>query len=220
MMRANRLLPPDPPPTIQGGVLNPDPVRPPPLNPHYVPAAANPPGAGIPPAQLFLPGIVPLNPVRPPRPVGAYDGTDPQLFWMNNRPFVLHRSIGRGGFGEVYRAEMLLPPGLEVNRDPTTGGFITDEAGRIEVVRQARTPEDPLRTEATSSPSGPAPPPSAESTENIDVSDEEVAKALELSEAAPASMKFFRVEELTENPDGTLRMILEHKSRTFSGSNF
>ena len=198
----NRLLPPDPS-TILGGALNPDPVvRPPPLNPHYIPAAATPPGAGIPPAHPFLSAIVARNPPPPP---GAYDSTDPQLFWMNNRPFFLHRSVGRGGFGEVFRAEMLLPSGLEVSRDPTTGGFISDETGRIEVVRRQRTPDDPLPTEVTSAPSGPAPPPPAESIEfeNTGAPGEGVAMALELSEAAPASMKFFNVEDLTENADGT-----------------
>ena len=124
---------------------------------------------------------------------------------MNNRPLLLHRSVGKGGFGEVYRAEMMLPPGLEVNRDPSTGGFISDGAGRIEVRHQQRAPDDPLPTEVTSSSSGPASSSPAESTENTGIiPDAEVASALELSEAAPASMNFFRVEELTENLDGTL----------------
>ena len=103
---------------------------------------------------------------------------------------------------------MLLPPGMEVSRNPTTGGFITDEAGRIEVGRQQRAPEDPLPTEDGPSPSGPAP--STEFIENTSVPDEEVAKALELSEAAPASMNFFNVEEIANNADGTLRVI-DHK---------
>ena len=142
--------------------------------------------------------------------------TDPQLFWMNHRPFLLHRSVGKGGFGEVYRAEMMLPPGMDVNRNPTTGGFISDETGRIEVVRQQRTPDDPLLTEDRSSPSDPAS--STEVIENTGVpdDDEEVAKALELSEAAPASMNFFHVEEITDNADGTLRVI-DHKRFSFPG---
>ena len=205
-MKPNRPLPPVPP-TISGGVLNPepDPARPPrPLNPQHIPTAdaAAPPGA-VRPAHAH-----PFLPRNPPRPPGAYDVTDPQLFWMNNRPFLLHRSVGKGGFGEVYRAEMLLPPGLEVSRNPTTGGFITDGAGRIEVGRHQRAPEDPLPTEDGSSPSGPAP--STEFIENTGVPDEEVAKALELSEAAPASMNFFNVEEIANNADGTLRVI-DHK---------
>ena len=212
-MRANRLLPPDPP-SIPGGVLNPDPVRPPPLNPHYIPAAAAPPDAGVPPDHAL---VRPVHPIpsgivvqNPPPPPGAYDVTDPQLFWMNNRPFFLHRSVGSGGFGEVFRAEMLLPPGMEVSRDPTTGGFISDEAGRIEVGRQQRRSDDPLPTGPTSSPSDPAPSPSAESIDDTGARDEEVAMALELSEAAPASMNFFHVEEIPENADGTLSVI-EHK---------
>ena len=208
-MRANRQLPPGPP-TIPGGALNPDPVRPPLLNPHDISAAAAPPGAGVPPAadrHPFLPGIVP--------PPGAYDVTDPKIFWMNNRPLLLHRSVGKGGFGEVYRAEMMLPPGLEVSRDLSTGGFILDEAGRIEVRRQQRTPDDPLPTEVTSSSSSPAPPPPAESIENIGAPGAGVAEALELSEAAPASMHFFHVEEITENAEGTLSVI-EHKMFSWS----
>ena len=200
-MLANRLLPPDPP-TIPGGVLNPDPVRPPPLSPQYIPEAATPPGVGVPPAHPFLPR-------NPPSPPGAYDATDPQLFWMNNRPFFLHRSIGKGGFGEVYRAEMLLPPGMDVGRNPTTGGFISDGVGRIEVVRQQRASDEPVPTGDSSPPSDPAP--STEFVENTGVPDEEVAKALELSEAAPASMSFFNVEEITDNADGTLLREIDHK---------
>ena len=210
-MAANRLLPPAPP-TIPGGALNPEPgVHPPPFNPHYIPAAATPPDSGIPPAHPFAPAVVALPP-----PPGAYDVTDPQLFWMNDRPFWLHRLVGRGGFGQVYRAEMLLPPGMEVSRDPATGGFITDEAGRIEIGRQQRTPDDPLPTDVTSSPSGPALPPSAESIENIGAPDEEVAEALELSEAAPASMNFFAVEDITEKADGKQGA----GSGTLNGKNF
>ena len=204
--KANRLLPPDPAPTILGGALNPDPeVRPPPLNPYYIPAAATPPGrAGIPPAHPFLPAIA-----APPPPPGAYAVTDPQLFWMNNRPFLLHRPIGKGGFGEVFRAEMMLPPGMEVSRDPTTGALILDEHGRVEVRLTRRSaslddplPNDPLPTEGTpSSPPGAAA--AAGVIESIGAApDEEVATALELSEAVPESMNFFVVEEITEKADG------------------
>ena len=202
------------PPTISGGALNPDPARSPPLNPQYIPTAdaAAPPGVVGGPVHPFA-----FHAATPPRPPGAYDVTDPQLFWMNHRPFLLHRSVGKGGFGEVYRAEMLLPPGLEVSRNPTTGGFITDGAGRIEVGRHQRAPEDPLPTEDGSSPSGPAP--STEFIENTGVPDEEVSKALELSEAAPASMNFFHVEELTANADGMLRVI-DHKMFCSSRVNF
>ena len=199
-------LPPAAPPTIPGGALNPEDGGD--LNPS--PPDVVPPIDRIvrrpAPAHTFLPAGTVHRPLPPPP--GAYDVTDPKLFWMNNRPFLLHRSVGKGGFGEVYRAEMMLPPGVEVSRNPTTGAFILDEQGRVEVHRLTiHTPdEDPLPTEDKSSPStGPAASPSAGSIENIGASDEEVAKALELSEATPASMNFFHVEEIiVENNDGQL----------------
>ena len=199
----NRHLPPDPP-TISGGVLNPDPVRSPPPN------IAPPADAVAPPAGTVRAGHPLLQDAHPaaPPPPGAYSPTDPQLFWMNNRPFLLHRSVGKGGFGEVFRAEMMLPPGMEVSRDPTTGAFILDEQGRVEVRLTRRSaslddplPNFPLPTENTSSSPGSAPP--AGSIENIGAAPgEEVDQALELSEAVPESMNFFAVEDITENVDG------------------
>ena len=124
MRPPNQHVPPLPP-TIPGGALNPDPVRdPPPLHPiPRAPGAAAPPDA-VRPAHPVQPPPPPggrggVNP--PPLPPGAYDPTDPQLFWMNNRPFLIHRSVGKGGFGEVYEAEMMLPPGMEVIRNPRYG---------------------------------------------------------------------------------------------------
>ena len=193
MMGPNRHLPPAPP-TITGGVLNPeDPIRRPPLNPDYVPTAdaAAPPGA-----------VRPAHPFLPSRPPGAYDPTDPQLFWMNNRPFFLHECVGKGGFGKVYKAEMMLPPGMEVARDPTTGAFILDEHGRVAVeavmTERLTTPDDPLPIEQDNSSAPPV-----EFIENTDAAlDEEVAQALELSEVVPRGMNFFSVEDITENADG------------------
>ena len=98
----------------------------------------------------------------------------------------------------------MLPPGMEVARDPTTGAFILDEHGRVEAVRIDRpTPpgDDPLPTEDNAFPAASAPP--AEfMIENTGALDEEVAQALELSEAMPKGMNFFSVEELTDNADG------------------
>lgn len=31
----------------------------------------------------------------------CYDVRDPAIFWLNGRPFRLHKTIGRGGFGQV-----------------------------------------------------------------------------------------------------------------------
>ena len=154
-----------------------------PGSPGLRPAGARPGAPRVRPVHRSLarPGVVARGPAPAlsPPPPGAYDATDPQLFWMNNRPFLLHRRVGKGGFGEVYRAEMMLPPDTEVSRDPTTGAFILDKDGRVEVHRRDRAAgpeEDPLPTEDKSS--GPAA--SAGSIENIGAaSDEnEVANAL------------------------------------------
>ena len=52
---------------------------------------------------------------------------------MNNRPFLLHGSVGKGGFGEVFKCEMMLPSGLQVSRNPATGALVFDKQGRAEV---------------------------------------------------------------------------------------
>ena len=206
LRRPDRHAPPAPPPTIPEGALNPDG----PAHPDAIPpvVAPRPPDAGFPVHSPLPPLAVPhpqQHPLPPPPP-GAYEVTDPQLFWMNNRPFLLHRSVGKGGFGEVYKAEMMLPPGMEVSRNPRTGAFILDEQGRVEVhltTQRGPTPEDPAQPiEDEASSSGPTPAPSGVSIENIGAPDEEVVEALKLSGAVPASMNFVSVAPSSESADG------------------
>ena len=137
-------------------------------------------------------------PPSPPR--RGYDVTDPQIFWLNNRPYLLQCSVGKGGFGEVHRVEMMLPLGMEVCRDAKTGAFVLDEDGKVWVRRTNErsvpitSPARAVTTCHKSPPSGSANMGSQRGDGGGDVvvaADEAVAKALQLSEAAPDSMKFF-----------------------------
>ena len=136
----------------------------------------------------------------PPR---AYDVTDPQIFWLNNRPYLLQASVGKGGFGEVHRVEMMLPLGMAVQRKPKTGAFVLDADGRVcvHLTKQERPYAGIAVPADRSSPSG-----TMECQREGDVpvaADEGVAKALQLSEAAPDSMKFFSHKEtVVEGADG------------------
>ena len=38
-------------------------------------------------------------------PVGFYDVQDPEILWVNYRPFRFHQKIGKGGFGDVCQVE-------------------------------------------------------------------------------------------------------------------
>ena len=48
------------------------------------------------------PNPVPVLP--PPPPPNCYAATDPDIHWLNNRPYWVHRLLGRGGFGEVHES--------------------------------------------------------------------------------------------------------------------
>ena len=109
----------------------------------------------------------------------------------------------------------MLPPYMEVCRNPATGAFILDEHGRVQARFLTEQPvmlEDPLPTEDRSSPSvvpapAPASPGAGSMMDTGGASDEEVASALELSEAVPGSMKFFTVKDvsLSANADQDIR---------------
>ena len=108
----------------------------------------------------------------------TYDVTDPQLFWLNDRPYLLQRSVGKGGFGEVHRVEMMLPLGMEVGRD-ASNSVVLDEEGRVRV-HQTKTPEESPVVDVGERSRG-----------NRTESDAALEEALQLSEAAPDSMKFY-----------------------------
>ena len=69
-------------------------------------------GAAIVPAPSFALSSSPPLALRPPP--GAYSIYDMRLFRMNGRPYWVHGPLGKGGFGEVFKVEVLLPAGLEV----------------------------------------------------------------------------------------------------------
>ena len=43
---------------------------------------------------------------------GVYSIHDDRIFWLNHRPYLLKKFLGAGGFGQVYKVELLVPPGL------------------------------------------------------------------------------------------------------------
>ena len=68
-------------------------------------------GRGVPPIQS-----APLSSsLASHAPLGrAYSTADPNILRMNGRPYWVHGLLGKGGYGEVFTVEMLLPAGLEV----------------------------------------------------------------------------------------------------------
>ena len=134
--------------------------------------------------------------------------TDPEIFWLNERPYLLNRAVGKGGFGEVHMVEMMLPLGMSVRRRPKTGAFALDADGRVCV---QLTKDVPIVADESSS-SGPATtvapqrePLVRPSTSGEVVAadpDDSVTTVLQLSEAAPESMKFFKIQETLEDIDG------------------
>lgn len=53
----------------------------------------------------------------PPSTRILYPATDANIFWLNSRPYWVHEQIGHGGFGDVFKAELLVPRGMEVAWD-------------------------------------------------------------------------------------------------------
>ena len=68
--------------------------------------------APIPAAPFALSSSSP--PLALHAPPGAYSTSDERIFRMNGRPYWIHGMLGKGGYGEVFTAEMLLPASLEV----------------------------------------------------------------------------------------------------------
>ena len=89
--------------------------------------------AAIPAASFALSSSHPFVVLRPPP--GAYSTSDTGIFRMNGRPYWVHGLLGRGGFGEVFKVEMLLPEGLEVAFSENGDIEIDDEDGCV-LVRQ------------------------------------------------------------------------------------
>ena len=93
-------------------------------------------GAAIVPAPSFaLSSSPPLAPRPPP---GAYSTSDTRIFRMNGRPFWVHGPLGKGGFGEVFKVEVLLPAGLEVAFSEN-GDIEIDEEDGCMLVRPKQT---------------------------------------------------------------------------------
>ena len=42
---------------------------------------------------------------------------DPRIAWVNGRPYLAHDFLGQGGFGQVYRVELLIPVGMKCALD-------------------------------------------------------------------------------------------------------
>ena len=133
----------------------------------------------------------------PPSPPRACDVTDPEIFWLNSRPYLLQCSVGKGGFGEVHRVEMMLPLGMEVRRNPKTGAFVLDEDGRV-CVRLTEERSVPVTADKSSGAANMGHQRGGDAV----AAGEAVAKALQLSEAAPDSMRFFSLKETVEDADG------------------
>ena len=133
----NHLRPPCPS-TMPGGALNP-------ADSSTMPEGALNAGAmpeGALNAAMPEGGLNAAMPVRhivlvPEEACYEYDVTDCQLFWMNKRPYLVHGSVGKGAFGEVYKVEMMLPVGMEVRRHADagagrqTGDLVLEEDGKV-----------------------------------------------------------------------------------------
>ena len=184
---------------------------------HNLPLATVPgkPGQGGPAtggrAQSCCPPALQLKPAahplagRPQTPPPAIELSDSNIFWMNSRPYWIHGTLGRGGFGSVYKVEMLIPFGMEVARDSSSGALLFDEDGAVCVCRGTSTSsgeeamiQDSPRRRPPHSPqaSGLAPPsnlfPPNEKQDVVDLAVERqsISRALMVSQTAPASMCF------------------------------
>ena len=102
-------------------------------------------GAAIVPAPSFALSSSPPLALRPPP--GAYSIYDMRLFRMNGRPYWVHGPLGKGGFGEVFKVEVLLPAGLEVAFSEKGDIEIDEEDGCMFVKPKAVEPLEPQETD-------------------------------------------------------------------------
>ena len=138
-----------------------------------------------------------------PAEVEVYDKTHPKIFWLNSRPLFLHGVLGEGGFGTVWKVEMLVPFGLKVGRD-ANGGLIFNEEGCVAVHRSDVA--DPFSTDATAK-SSPAPALGGGDTSGgRDEGSEKTLReqALKVSEPSPLSMSYFQLVDDDTSVDGAL----------------
>ena len=74
------------------------------------------------PCQVHVPPLVPplATSTRPPTRPGTtttMNTTSHMIFWLNGRPHLTHSFLGKGGFAEVYKVELLIPVGTVVALD-------------------------------------------------------------------------------------------------------
>ena len=67
---------------------------------------------------------------------------------MNGRPYWVHGPLGKGGFGEVFKVEVLLPAGLEVAFSEN-GDIEIDEEDGCMLVRPKQTAAEPREPQET-----------------------------------------------------------------------
>ena len=81
-------------------------------------------------------------------PPGAYSTSDMRIFQMNGRPYWVHGPLGKGGCGEVFKVEVLLPAGLEVAFSEN-GDIEIDEEDGCMLVRPKQTAAEPGEPQET-----------------------------------------------------------------------
>lgn len=66
---------------------------------------------------LESPPSVPTGPAAPTSsppaaPTSSLPSSSPRIFWLNGRPYLCHSFLGRGGFADVWKVELLVPAGM------------------------------------------------------------------------------------------------------------